>query len=227
GLGGIAVTPDPELAARLRTIEARAAPPRQGEVWNLALLLRVRRIFARPESFALAAGAYRVLTRRRLVVGSSEIEETTGTERPADFLKGIAGTQARVGLREIGRVDEHNRHRRSIAAIYTRALADMGIEPPAEPSYAEHTYLKYPVFVEKRDELLAKAASRGLAFSDWFRSPIHPIASGWEKWGYVAGSNPVGEEKSARAVNLPTQPGVTQEYASRVVEFLKAHRDWL
>ncbi len=227
GLGGIAVTPSPEIAARLRESEARAERPTLREAANLALLLQAHKAFARPETYSMAIRTYRALSRRGLVVGSSEIEETTGTERPQAFLKTITETQARVGLRELARIDEYNYHRRSIAEIYTRALAEMGVPHPVEPTGAEHTYLKYPLFVKNRDQFIEAAAARGIAVSDWFRSPIHPVMSGWEKWQYLAGSNPIGEEKSARVVNLPTQPGVSPKYAHRVVEFLEAHRGWL
>ena len=84
----------------------------------------------------------------------------------------------------------------------------MGLPRPAEPPHAVHTFLKYPVFVRERDRFIRAAAARGIALSDWFRSPIHPVTSEWETWLYEAGSNPVAEERSRRCVNLPTQPGV-------------------
>ena len=225
GLGGIAVTPDPALAMALRAVEASAATPSRRDAANLALLLRARRILARPETHSLAAAVYRRLGRWGLVVGSSDWGETSGTEAPSEFLKGMSSVQARAGLREIPHVDRYNSARRAVAAIYDGALAEMGVWRPSEPPYARHTFLKYPFFVRDRDRILRLAAARGISFSDWFASPIHPVRKGWEQWGYVRGSNPVAEEKSATVINLPTQPGVSARYAARVIDFLKAHRD--
>ncbi len=227
GLGGIAVTPDPSIAAKLREIEGRAGAPTRRDEATLAFLLRLRRVFARPEAFAMAARGYRAVSRAGIVLGSSETAEVTGTSRPEGFLKGMSAVQARAGLRELPRLDSYIAHRRSIAQIYDRALAEMGIPTPVEPPDVPHTYLKYPVFARDRGRLLERAAARGIALSDWFCSPIHPVRDGWEKWLYEAGSNPVAEERSRRVVNLPTQPGVTPGYAGRVVDFLRNHADWL
>jgi len=224
GLGGIAVTRDPGIAAELRRIESLAENPTPREDAMLAALLKVRKIFSRPEVFTLAASAYRALGRVGLVVGSSDAGETAGTAKPARFVKRLTATQAAAGLRELARIDAYTAHRRSIAEIYDAALGRLGIARPMEPAGLRHTYLKYPVFVRERDRFVSEAASRGIAISDWFRSPIHPVTIGWEKWDYSAGSNPVAEEKSASIVNLPTQPGVTPRYARRVVDFLDRRR---
>jgi len=189
--------------------------------------LRVRRLFARPEAFALAATGYRALTRLGLVIGSSEPDEISGAAMPHGFLKGMSGVQARAGLAALARVDEDNRGRRAIAALYDEALSAMNLQPPIAPRHALHTYLKYPIRVRERDRLLERAATAGIALSDWFCSPVHPVRSGWERWGYETGSNPVAEELSRSIVNLPTQPGVTAGYARRVLAFLRKHRAWL
>ena len=227
GLGGIAVTPDPETAAKLRAIEARCAAPTHREDTMLAFLLRARKTFEKPEYFAVAASAYRLLGRAGLVIGSSDSEEVSGTGRPAGFLKAMSAVQARAGVRQLERLDSYNRHRRSIAAIYDGALAEMGLEPPVALSHAEHTYLKYPIFASNRDRLLQAARPRGIALSNWFCSPIHPVRNGWERWFYEAGSNPVAEDRSSRVVNLPTGPEVTPRYAARVLDFLRTHRHWV
>ena len=142
---------------------------------------------AGPRPLRFAAAGYRALGRIGLVPGSSDASEVAGTERPERFLKGLTDTQARAGLAGIGRIDRDNAHRRAIAEIYHRALERMGLPRPAEPPHAVHTFLKYPVFPRDRDRLLRLAASRGIALSDWFRSPIHPVTAGWERWLYEAG----------------------------------------
>jgi perosamine synthetase len=227
GLGGIAVTRDPGIAAELRRIESRAEHPTARETATLAALLRVRKLFSRPELFTVAANAYRALGRRGVVVGSAEAEETAGATMPGRFLKRLTAIQAAAGLRELARLDSYTEHRRLIADIYDAALGRLGIVRPLEPAGLRHTYLKYPIFVRERDRFLSMAAGRGIAVSDWFRSPIHPIPAEWEKWDYSAGSNPIAEQRSASIVNLPTQPGVTPRYARRVVRFVDEHRDWV
>ena len=103
GLGGFAVARDPDLAARLREIEARAISPSSRERRLLGLLLRLRAALGRPEAFAFAAAGYRALGRTGLVPGSSDASEVAGTERPEGFLKALTDTQARAGLAGISK----------------------------------------------------------------------------------------------------------------------------
>jgi dTDP-4-amino-4,6-dideoxygalactose transaminase len=220
GLGGIAVATDDRIAARLREIEARSESAERREQRVLRFLIQLRKAFPRPETFALAAAGYRALSKAGVVLGSSDPSEVAGTSKPEKFLKAMSAVQARAGRREIDRLDAYNAHRRSIAAIYDEELARMGLARPVAPAHARHTYLKYPIVVGDRDLLLARAAAKGIALSDWFRSPIHPVRDGWERWLYQAGSNPAAEDLARHMVNLPTQPGVTPRYARRVLRFL-------
>ena len=82
------------------------------------------------------------------------------------------------------KIDKVIEHRRKIANLYKKALLGLGIEPPYEPEYAEHTYLKFPLLVKDRAKFFRLAEKETIELGDWFVSPIHPIQKNFELWHY-------------------------------------------
>ena len=68
--------------------------------------------------------------------------------------------------------------------MYKKALLGLGIEPPYEPEYAVHTYLKFPLLVKDRKKFFKEAEKEKIELGDWFISPIHPITKNLEYWHY-------------------------------------------
>ena len=150
---------------------------------------------------------------------------------PPDFLKGFTETQAKEGLKYFEKVNGEYRidlmvkHRKKIAGFYKEILLDMGFEPPYEPEYADHTYLKFPLLVKDRRKFFQLAQEEKIELGDWFLSPIHPIMTKFELWNYSWGTNPVAEFASCHIVNLPTHDGIDENYVDRIYDFLKGNKD--
>ena len=119
------------------------------------------------------------------------------------------------------KIDKVIEHRRKIANLYKKALLGLGIEPPYEPEYAEHTYLKFPLLVKDRAKFFRLAEKETIELSDWFVSPIHPIQKNFELWHYKYGENPIAEKISQHIINLPTHPKITKDYVAHIAQFLK------
>jgi len=231
GIGGIAITKNPKLAERLKVIEAEASIPSRKEEFLLKWLLFVRKRLLKPSIYWYALKIYRQLSKWNLILGSSQGYELQEPKEPPDFLKSFTETQALEGLKYFkkrnGRyvIDLINEHRKKIANLYKEILLDLGIEPPFEPSYSKHIYLKFPLLVKNRARVLQLAQQRRIELGDWFLSPIHPIMNRFELWGYKWGENPVAEYASTHIINLPTHPGVDENYVDKVYSFLKEIRD--
>jgi dTDP-4-amino-4,6-dideoxygalactose transaminase len=224
GLGGIAVTRDPLLGARLRALAGCAPRPSLREQLALALLARARAQLVRPATYWTAVGLYRLLSRHDLVLGSSARAELESPRPPPRFFKGFCDVQARLGLRALRRLPALLAQRRRCAARYDERLAARGVPLPARTAGAEHGWLRYPLVVDERDHLFAEARRHRLALGDWFRSPLHPLTEGLERWGYQVGSNPVAEAVSRRMVTLPTD--VDEAHAERLVDLVTARGRW-
>jgi len=231
GIGGIAVTKNEELAEKLKELEEKALKPSLKEELTLKALLFIRKKLLKPSMYWYALKVYRQFSRWNLILGSSQGYELEKPVEPPDFLKGFTETQAREGLKYFEKVNGEYRidlmvkHRKKIAGFYKEILLDMGFEPPYEPEYADHTYLKFPLLVKDRRKFFQLAQEEKIELGDWFLSPIHPIMAKFELWNYSWGTNPVAEFASCHIVNLPTHNEIDENYVDRIYDFLKGNKD--
>lgn len=231
GIGGIAVTKNEELAKKLKILEQQAVKPSLKEELTLKLLLLIRNKLLTPSLYWYALKIYRQLSKWNLILGSSQGYELEEPVEPPNFLKGFTETQAKEGLKYFDKINGKYKidliieHRKKIAGLYKEILMDLGFEPPYEPNYAEHTYLKFPLLVKDRRKFFLLAQENKIELGDWFLSPIHPIMSNFELWGYEWGTNPVAEFASCHIVNLPTHEKIDENYVDRIYTFLKRNKD--
>jgi dTDP-4-amino-4,6-dideoxygalactose transaminase len=92
--------------------------------------------------------------------------------------------------------------RRAHAARYDALLDRQNAFVPVDPPNMFHTYHLYVVQVERRDELQAFLAGRGISTKVHYPVPIHlqPAAEGL---GYARGSLPVTERQADRILSIP------------------------
>jgi dTDP-4-amino-4,6-dideoxygalactose transaminase len=221
GLGGIAVTRDPALAARLQELEATALAPGRAERRMLHALWWARHFLLTPERYVRAQALYRALGRSRLVVGSSRADELVAPIEPRDFHKRLSPEQAARGVDELAALPRRLDHRTRIAACWRTALRARGFAIADPPAWATHGWLRLPIEVTDKPALLDRAAAHRLELGDWFVSPLHPVTHNLSAWGYRAGSCPVAEAACRRIVNLPTHERIDEAYVERAVVTLK------
>ena len=224
GLGGFAVTKNPEIAENLRIMEKSFARPSAKDEMILKTLLFVRGKLG-TGLYWPAIKTYRWLSKKNLILGSSQGEELESPVKPEGFEKGFSGIQSKRGGKELESIDKILEHRKNIAALYKEILLDMQIEPPYEPDYAVHTYLKFPLLVKDRMKFFKLAEKEKIELGDWFLSPIHPITKNFELWHYKWGGNPVAEKISRHIVNLPTHTKIDEDYVGRIALFLEKNRN--
>jgi perosamine synthetase len=220
GLGGMAVTSDATLAEHITELcRKERQSPSHRETTLLAAQLAVYRTFIYPRTTALAQNAFRWLTRKGLVVGSSDTAEF----RPRmadDFFKGIGSVQERSGRRQLRRLDRAIAHRHRMGRLYDELLAEHGWAPPPLPDGVEPALVRYPVRVADKRKALETAASRFVELGSWFECPLHPIETPLEAYDYEPGMCPVAERACREVVNLPTHPRADESTARRSVAFV-------
>lgn len=227
GLGGIAVTNNPEIALKLKEIENKALKPVIKEELALSSLVNFRDIFSNQHTYWVITNGYRFLSQNNIILGSSQGEEIKKPEITDGFLKGFSNFQAKRGLKELKNFDMNLGHRRKTAQLYKKMLENLDIPSPYEPEYAVHTYIKYPVLVKNREEFLEEAQKNKIEFGDWFISPLHPIIKNYELWNYKYGDNPIAEKISQHIVNLPTHLRINEDYVAKIEKFLIKYRDYI
>lgn len=223
GLGGFAVSRNTEIAEKLKVMEEAFIKPSIKDETVLKTLLFARgRLGAR--LYWPVIKAYRWMSKNNLILGSSQGEELESPVKPKGFEKGFSRTQSMRGIDELEKFEKVLEHRKRVADLYKKILLDIGIEPPYEPEYAVHTYLKFPILDRDRIRFFEQAEKEKIEIGDWFLSPIHPISKDFELWHYNWGENPIAEKISQHIVNLPTHPGIDEDYVDKISEFLKRNR---
>ena len=220
GLGGMAVTRDADLAARIRQWStSELEPPRWSEVTMLACQLAAYRALVYPRTTALVQTIFRWLTRHGAVIGSSHACEYSPS-MPPGFLKGLSGTQARSGRHQLAHLDRNLRHRRALTRLYDDELDRRGWPRPRPPEWADPVLVRYPVRVADKELALQKAARYGVELGSWFESPLHPKETPLDAYGYRLGSCPAAERACREVVNLPVHPRAGARTVRRTVAFL-------
>jgi len=132
----------------------------------------------------------------------------------------MSGFQARVGLACLGSAAQGIAHRRRIADFYERYLLTRGWEVVQHPSETVTNFLRYPVRVANKWQLLECAEEARIELGSWFESALHPVRTSLGRFGYRQGQCRVAEQTAGEVINLPIHPRLTPEEAKRTVEFL-------
>lgn len=221
GVGGMATTRDPRLAARLTELcRAERVAPSAREVLMLRAQLLAYRAIVYPRTTALIQRLFRWLTHRGLVIGSSSNAEFTPDMEP-DFFKGLSPMQARRGLARLRAIDHALQHRRRMAALYDEMLRDAGFAPVRRQAECDPVLVRYPLRVADKRRAVAEAPRHAVELGTWFESPLHPAETDLARYAYRPGMCPVSEQACREVVNLPLHPRAGEATARRTVAFLR------
>lgn len=138
---------------------------------------------------------------------------------------------AAIGLAQMERADELMQRKLAVARRYDELLAGLPIETHRSCSTeVQHAYWMYSILVEpgRRDKVMARMAELDVETRPVF-PPVHtmPMYAGsqYAESQYASGSGasgkdafPVAEEISARGINLPSWPDISEDEQAHVVE---------
>lgn len=133
--------------------------------------------------------------------------------------------QAAIGIVQMTRLEAMLKARADIAARYTALFADIDeVEPPFVPDYAVPSWSSYCIAfrgkaAERRDEILAMLADRGVSARIGIQ-PLHFEPFFTAQTGRL--SMPVTEDAAKRTLFLPIYPGMTEAQIQAVVVAVKA-----
>lgn len=144
------------------------------------------------------------------IAGISNLSGVSGTNSKMDDI------QAAVLMARLSRLDQDIARRRELADAYTERLAGAdGVlavprlvprDVPVDP-----VFYVYLVEVERRDELVAHLASRGIGTETYYPRPLHlqPAYAGHP--GHRPGAFPNAEAASGRTLALPLYPDLDED----------------
>ena len=130
--------------------------------------------------------------------------------------------QALVLLRKLDRLDDWNEQRRSAAAFYNEALADVGdLRLPPVPEGSDPVWHLYVVRTRDPEALAAKLGSAGVGTGRHYPEPIH-LSPAYAHLGYRRGAFPVTEALADECLSLPIFPGISEAQLEAVTGAVEA-----
>jgi dTDP-4-amino-4,6-dideoxygalactose transaminase len=125
--------------------------------------------------------------------------------------------QAAVLSAKLKKLDEWNARRRHAAALYREALAELPLDLPIEPDYAEHVYHLFVVRATDRESLRKKLSARGIGVGLHYPIPLH-LQKAYEHLGLKEGTFPNTERSASTVLSLPMHPALSSDQIERVGE---------
>ena len=212
-MGGMVVTRDEALAARLGAFQASCAWPSRALTRRRLVKLISYHLLTEPHVHRATRWMFRRLVKRNPLPMPTDAAERRG-ERPPGYEQRLTNAQAALGIRQLARLSGNVAHRRWLADYYGRCLARHGFAGPAAPAKASPALVRYPIWVDQRDALV-EAVSPSFAPGTWFLSVLQESATP-AAGGYRRGSCPFAEAAASHLLNFPTHPRVT----ARDVDFM-------
>lgn len=136
--------------------------------------------------------------------------------RPSWLPSKMSPALSELALHQYLKLDRLNRHRVRIASIYIKELGK-------DHSADNNVYLRFPLRVRDRQELLKKAKDNGIVLGDWYKSILYAPTSSLKGLMYERGSCPNAEMLEGEIINLPTHIKVNEDDALRISKLVKPY----
>ncbi len=209
-MGGMAATGDSDLAARLRAFQDECRWPSRSKTARYVSKLLLYHFLMQPSIHRYPRYIYESIGKRNPMPRATAEEEMRG-ERPPDYEQRLANAQAALALGQLRRLQANLAHRHAITEMYIAILSDAGVDTVRSLPEANPAFVRYPVWVEDRAQVLRAEAPRAL-LGTWFTSVLEESTSPAYA-GYQPGSCPRAEAAAQHLVNLPTHLRVTEQDA--------------
>ncbi len=206
GRGGLAVTTDPGIAQRMRSLRDSSSDM-DGTIKNVAFttcgLIAGRLLY----SGWRVPGQIMLLVMGRLHADRARgqsLGEMSGRGVDLKLLGRPDGFTTRLMIEQVRRIDEIATHRARIVGLYDAAF---GLTRPTLP------LVRYPLAVQDRDAADVAFQQRGWSLGrPWFNAPLHPSGADAAAFGLTS-APPMAQELADTVINLPTHPLVSTQDA--------------
>ncbi len=143
------------------------------------------------------------------------VSEITGINTRMDELQ---AAMLSVGLKYIG---EGNKMRQQIAQRYLDGIQNPAVTLPGTRVGTEHVYHQFAILTEKRDEMIAFLAQRGVQVGIHYPIPPH-LSPCYDYLGYKKGDFPIAERYADQEISLPIYAGLPDDEVQAVIDAVNA-----
>lgn len=217
GIGGFALVNNKKLLEPLAIENQHLKNPSAKQKGMLKVLYFVKKRLLVGSTYWTLVKLYRFLSKHNLVIGSSSGEEITSIVQPQNYFQSLSEVQIKEGLKNIQKLPDMMEIRRRNAEKYTEYLSSIGKNHVIPSLFNNHSFLKYPLLVTNRDEVILQAEKHKIELGEWLNSPIHPIQEGFEQWKLKTELFPNAMFAGKHIINLPTDTNNPE----RIIDFLQ------
>lgn len=213
--GGMAVTSDPQLSARIAELAASEPPPDRSIVKNRLWHGRVQRIATRPRIFTwtLFPAVY-ACARMNWNLDMYFWEAIRKLDPlPDDYHQRYSNVQAAIGLESLRHVDDWAERTAAHAARMTAELRGVpGVRVPHVPPDRTHAFYQYCAYVPSRDAVVGRCLNRGVDLET-----LHvDVCPDLDLFKEMAHSVPLGARRASETVQIPVYESLTDAEVTRV-----------
>lgn len=223
GIGGFAWVSNCELHCKIQQVNEKLESTSIKDAISLSILYFIREKILTDKRYWRMVKCYRWLSKHKLVQGSSSGTEIETNLMPDHYFKAISNTQMRKGYHNLQKLNTQLQLRKKNARIYNDYLAQKGKTTVPENCFDDHSFLKFPLLVQHRDEVLKLAESTQIPLGEWFCSPIHPVMENWEQWDFSGENCPESLRLSRLMINLPTDV----KNITPILRFIDSIEEWI
>jgi perosamine synthetase len=217
GIGGFAYVKDEKLKNRLLRVNAELHKANTRDNFSLSLLYFIREHILTDSLYWQMLKIYRWLSKYNLVLGSSSGKELVSAQMPPNYFKEISKFQIKKGYLAMSNFSKSLQIRKENAHIYTSYLKKNGKIYVNEAFFDNHAFLKYPLLVKDKTEVMSLAEKMKIPLGEWFCSPLHPVKENLERWDMNTELFPQACQVASQIVNLPTDI----QYIDKILVFLE------
>lgn len=180
--------------------------------WVKKQLLHPILVTAAIQTYLLGIGKFLIEASKQIGILSKPVskDEQLGIQLPTRYFS-YPWQLAGLLILQLERFHITLEHRRKIGAMYQRAF---GIHHPKNESLIP--YLRFPVQVTNRDDVLRRAKQKGILLGTWYSNIIDPKGSSLSMAQYHSGQCLTAQKLAASVCNLPTHVG--ERDAARIIE---------
>ncbi|MBU3964607.1 aminotransferase class I/II-fold pyridoxal phosphate-dependent enzyme [Patescibacteria group bacterium] len=223
--GGMAISNDPVLAEKIKNIQGDYQYPCFYWVFQQLLHPILIKVLVMPFYNFFGLGKIFLITLQKLKIISKAV---TKSEKqgimPKYFPKRMPNALAVLGLKQLNKIDEFNKHREKISEIYRQGLSQSSFDfLELKDNERKNIYMRFPILCKKNesDNILEYFKKQNIFLDDgWRKSAIVPIGTNIDKMNYIKGSCPVAEDVSQRIINLPTHINISPNTAEKIKKLL-------
>lgn len=132
----------------------------------------------------------------------------------------LDGIHAAVLNVKLQYVEQWTAERRANADLYRKYLAGAPVEVPGEPEGGRHVYHLFVIQADRRDELAAFLAEKGIATAIHYPTPL-PFIPCYAGLGHREEEFPVAYQASKRILSLPMYAELSEEQIKFVAQSIK------